>query len=357
MPLDIHSIVITALGMVTPVGHSALQSCASLRADVPMMQELDYFTVENDEFEDEPLIGCPVTGITEGHLGLGRWTKLGSSAVQDLVAQAKLTREHLGSTGLYIALPPLARTGVDARIVSLLGSRLAQWTGIASFASRTRTYPQGHAASIAACRDAMADLNAGSVALAIVGGIDSLVEPDTLEFLLKHKRLKTTDHPDGFIPGEAAAFFLLECAGHAATRGALPVASLASLGLAEEPDTVWGDQPSSASGLSEAIQVALGALPDQGVNIGVVIGDLNGENYRAKEYATAVPRTLSQVQAPWRLWHAADCIGDTGAASGAISICMGARALQRGYARTQNILVWGASDDGLRGALCLNAVA
>ena len=56
--------------------------------------------------EDQALIGCPASGITEGHLGLGRFAKLAARAVGDLIANAGVTAGGLARAGLYVALPP-----------------------------------------------------------------------------------------------------------------------------------------------------------------------------------------------------------------------------------------------------------
>ena len=55
-------------------------------------------------------------------------------------------------------------------------------------------------------------------------------------------------------------------------------------------------------------------------------------------------------------WNPADCIGDTGAASGAIMLAWAAWALRKGYTGVGNALVWGASDEGAREAVMLQAV-
>ena len=347
------ALAVTGIGMMTPVGHDALQACASLRADMVMMQELEYFSVETEDFRRQPVIGCPVSGVTDGHVGLGRWTKLASRAVGDLIDRAELDPSHLSRTGLYIALPPRDRKGTDPRIHDMLGLRIAQWNKVQGLEGRTRAYPDGHAAAIQAVQEAAGDLAAGRIDCAIVGGTDSLVEPETLEFLVEKRRIKTDDNPDGFIPGEAAAFFTLETREKAEARGADVMAVLEGASVAREPATVWADEPSAAAGLGEAITGTLEGLDDNGAKTGLVICDLNGESYRAKEFGTVVPRVLSRFQTEWQVWHPADCIGDTGSASAAISACMAARALQRGYARTDNVLVWGASDDGLRGSMYL----
>jgi 3-oxoacyl-[acyl-carrier-protein] synthase-1 len=350
-------LAVTGIGMVTPLGLDAYESCASLRAGISLMQELEYFSVENDWFEEVPLVGCPITGITDGMLGLGRWTKLAARALEDLLENTGLDRKNLVRVGLSIALPPLERPGVDPRIASDLGLRLSQWLEVPDLEKRTRVYAGGHAASIKAVIEACGDLESERLDQVIVGGVDSLIEPETLGGLVEKRRLKTEDNVDGFIPGEAAAFFLLELPEKAKERGATVLALLDGVGVGEEPSHSGADKPSQATGLSEAIVAAFAPLPDKGMDTGLVVCDLNGETYRAKEFGTAVPRVLSHVAGPFKLWHAADSIGDTGAASAAVSTCVAARALQRGYARSKRALVFGGSDGGLRGALSLVTAA
>jgi 3-oxoacyl-[acyl-carrier-protein] synthase-1 len=343
--------------MVTPLGLDAYESCASLRAGLSLMQDLDYLSVENDWFDEVPVVGCPVTGITDGMLGLGRWTKLAARALGDLLENAALDRKNLARVGLSVALPPLERPGVDPRIATDLGLRLSQWLEVADLEKRTRVHPGGHAAAIKAVIEARSDLESERLDQVIVGGVDSLLEPETLEGLVEMRRIKTEDNIDGFIPGEAAAFVLLELPEKAKARGATTLALLDGIGIGEEPRTRESDQPSQATGLSEAIVAAFASLADKGADTGIAVCDLNGETYRAREFGTAVPRVLSHLAGPLRLWHAADSIGDTGAASAAVSTCVAARALQKGYARSRRALVFGGSDGGLRGALSLVSAA
>jgi 3-oxoacyl-[acyl-carrier-protein] synthase-1 len=351
------ALAVTAIGMVTPVGLDAKSSCASLRAGLSLMQELDYFSVENEWFQDNPVVGCPVTGVTDGMLGLGRWSKLGARGLEDLIAGAKLDAKDLAATGLFVALPTLDRPGVDARIATMLGRRFAEWLDVPSLETSTRVFPRGHAGAVEATMAARDALAQREITRAIVGGIDSLLEPDTLAYLLDKRRLKSEDQIDGLIPGEGAAFFALEPEREASRRGAEVLAVLDGAASAVEPITVWSDEASPATGLSQAIDDVFARLVDRGADTGLLIGDLNGETYRARELGLIAPRVLAHLRPGWKLWHPADCIGDTGAAAGAIAACMAARAFQRGYARVPRVLVFAGSDDGLRGALSLRPSA
>jgi len=342
--------------MVTNVGHFADQTCTSIRADITRMQEIEYFLIENDWFEEVPVIGCPIVGVTDGFLGLGRWTKLATMAISDLIDVARIKTTEVTKVGFYITLPSNDRPGFDERIEQLLGLRIAQWCEWPQAEQQTSCYADGQAGLMRAIEHAQQHLLEGKIHLAIVGGVDSLVEPETLAFYYENKRLKTEDNPDGLIPGEASAFFALELERVAKARGTTPMATIGKAKTASDRNTIWGDKPPTSTGLSTAIREVLDSLEDQGENTGLVVCDLNGESYRNKEFANALPRTMNNFKTQWALWHPADCIGDSGAASSAVGVCLAARALQKGYARTNNVLVWGSSDDGLRGATYLRAV-
>lgn len=345
------NVVVTGIGMTTPVGLTAAQSCAAVRGGIAAITELEH-RVEI-EYEPTPVMGCAIGAVTDGYLGLGRWSRLATSALRDLMATTRLSAEELGASALYLALPPLNRGGIDARVPQSLGTRIGEWLKAPGLSGRTYMFPYGHAAAAGAFAMALQHIGGGAVERGIVCGVDSLVEPETLDFLLSKRRLKIGDHVDGFIPGEAAACLLLERASTATARGASPLAVVDAAGTAMESSTVWADAPSTAVGLSDAVRSAFAQLPNRGTDTGLVICDLNGESYRAKEYGTTAVRALAKTTASWALWHPADCIGDTGAAAFTVSACIGVRALAKDYAKTNRALVIGSSDDGLRGALSL----
>lgn len=349
------AVMITGIGMVTPAGASAHAACAAIRAGITRFAELDPGPRGGDAGALEPVVGSVIQGVTEGTRGLGRFTRLAADALRDLMGNAGLLADDLATAGFYLALPPPDRPPEDPRLARDLGARIERFCRIKGAAARTRVFAGGHAAVIEAMRAALADLRDGTFTAAVVGGVDSLVEPETVRFFLAQGRLKTPDGRVGFLPGEGAAFLLIEAPAAARARGAGVLCSIEAPSLAIEPVTVTARGPCDGSGLSAAIDATLSRLGDQGAETGLLLTDLNGEPYRAEELGYAVVRALRHVKAPFRLWHAADCIGDTGAASGAIAACTGARALHRGYARTNHALLCASSDGGLRGAVYLRA--
>jgi 3-oxoacyl-[acyl-carrier-protein] synthase-1 len=341
---------VVALGMVTPLGHGAEASCAAIRAGLTRFAELPGI-----ELEGMPVVGAAVRGVTDGLVGLDRFTRLAAGAVRDLSDNAELSERDAASSGFYLALPAEGRPGLDARIAAELARRIGQECEIGDLPGRTRVFSSGHAGVIAALAEALADLRSRRVARAVVGGVDSLVERDAIAHYHARGRLKHGDRPVGLMPGEAAAFFLVEPLTAAEARSAPILATVEAPSTGIEPVTIDAEGVCDAGGLTEAARRTLAALADGGTNLGLVLGDLNGEPYRSEEYAYLLARALARVETPFRLWHPADAIGDTGAASAAVSIAVAARALRRGYARTDGALVFASSERGLRGTVFLRS--
>lgn len=349
MPTDL-SVLVSGIGLVTPVGLNSAQTCAALRAGIPAISELE-FAFQNEDLETEAVLGCVVPNMTPGYVGLGRAARLMTAAVRDLTSTARLTNDLLERAALYIALPSPSRGGVDPSTIERIGRCVAQALKAPTLEHRIRICPEGHAAAARLMLEASAHLNQGIIDYAIVCGVDSLVERDVLDFLMAKRRIKTGSNVDAFVPGEAAACLLLELASTARRRRANVLASVDGVGAATESTTVWSQEPPTASGLTEAVRQALSSSGDRSTR--VIVTDLNGETYRAKEYSLTAARALSQLSLGWSLWHPADCIGDTGAASFVINACVGTHGLARGYAKSDRVLVLGSSDEGCRGALSL----
>lgn len=346
-------LAVSGLGMLTSVGAGAAASCAAIRARMARFSEIEGAGLTDEEGAPVRVVASPILGVTDGYAGLGRFTRMAAHAIRDLLEGSGLSGREVGAGGLYVALPEIDRPGTDARLATELGGRIERWCGIRGAAGRIRVFSIGHAGVIHALEAAISDLDAGRVTTAVVGGVDSLVGAASLAHLHAKRRLKTGDRPVGLIPGEAAAFALVEPLARARARGAAVLATVEGASTATEAVTVDSDAPCDATGLCEATRRTLDALPDGGRETGLVISDLDGGPYRSEEFAYLAARAFHGFSGPFRLWHAADCIGDTGAASAAVSIGIGAMALARGYAKTSGALVLASSDGGARGAAYL----
>src|SRR6202044_3021251 len=111
-------------------------------------------------------------------------------AARDLARSAALGERELATASLYLALPPKERPGTDPRLAAIVGKRIGAELEIRGLEARTRVFPSGHAGAVAALSEAVKDVRARRVSRAVVGGVDTLVEPDTVAHYHAKGRLK-----------------------------------------------------------------------------------------------------------------------------------------------------------------------
>jgi 3-oxoacyl-[acyl-carrier-protein] synthase-1 len=355
------AIDIAGMGAVTPVGLSAPATCAALRAGVPRMIMFEGWTDDGPDPNPELVGGRVPTerllGLIEeewpGHerwnLTLPRPHVLIEPDAARLLTLAPPAAEEAwdaagrpaGRAGIYLGLDE----GDSATAVAdAVGDRLGKTFDL------VRADKLGRAAGLAALHRAARHLADGRVDVALVGGVDSQLRRAAIARQLERGTLHHDKNPAGVIPGEAAAFVVLQPAGMAR-----PLARLSGSAVAEEP-TAGSDSPNQGEGLTLAVRKArdrvraLEAWPR-------IICDLNGDRYRALEWTLVSVRALGDLPegpASGPEWLPAEWIGDAGAASGIVSVVWAATALRNGYARAERALVWGASDGPLRAAAILS---
>lgn len=357
VPVDI-----TGLGAVTPVGLSVLATCAALRAGVPRMLAFEGWTDDgpdpNPEFVAgrvpmERLLGL----IEENWPGHERWNMtlprphvlIEPDAKRLLTLAAPAAEEAWdeagrppGRAGIYLGLD---EHDSSTAVADAVGDRLHKTFDL------VRGDKLGRAAGLAALHRAARHLADGRVDVALVGGVDSLLRRDSIARQVERGVLHHDKNPAGVIPGEAAAFVVLQPAGMAR-----PLARLAGSAVAEEP-TAGTDSPNQGQGLTLALRKARERAPKLQAWPRIVC-DLNGDRYRALEWSLAVVRALGDLPegpASGPEWLPAEWIGDAGAASGLVGVAWAVAAMRKGYAQAAQALVWGASDGPLRAAAILSA--
>lgn len=355
MPLP--ELCITGLGLSTSVGHDHKTACASIRAGLKRPKKLNNYYVESkDSYEDAD------DGLVTGHPVLegdyndtqDRIFTLLAMALNDLNKNAGLDESQMEETCLYLALPEQSRVNIEQKDVQDLIR--AHWA-VGFCESGLRTYPKGHAGMIFALTDAADAIGKGICTRVLIAGTDSLIGFDDLARLEKQERLKTILNSDGLIPGEAASAFLIESAQAARHRNAAIACVIKAISTAHELQPVSTGKSSTGIGLAQAITDLANQEKDKPLTATAVISDLNGEFYRFNEWAMLLPGVLNRINGEKNLICPARCIGDTGAASPGVSICIAARAMARGYlSRTSKIktgqaLIVSSSDTGERGAV------
>ncbi|MCY1046199.1 beta-ketoacyl synthase N-terminal-like domain-containing protein [Corallococcus sp. bb12-1] len=183
----------------------------------------------------------------------------------------------------------------------------------------------------------------------IIGGIDTCVHGTPLADVHALGLLRTEQKPSGFFPGEAAGFVLLERADAARARGARAEALLSASAMAEESFNRFSGGPPQGVALTAVTEAC---LRETQARPGLVIVNLNGDEFRARDFGTALVRLRGAVLTDdFRQWFPPVSFGETGAATGAAAVCLAVRGFRRDYAGSRAALVLLLGDDEARGAV------
>jgi 3-oxoacyl-[acyl-carrier-protein] synthase-1 len=344
---------IVGMGMMTPVGLNAMQAAASVRAGIDKFGETSIHDKRFQPFVMSILpddVLPPLSPELEKEVGLTsrqiRMLRLAAPALQEAVE---------GATGLEkIALflggaeplpdrpepvfePFLQQLGIQAEVEFDL--------------SVSRVFPDGRAAGLVALREAMELLASGKAESVLVGGVDTYLDLYLLGTMDMENRILGPGVMDGFIPGEGAAFLLLTGKNRAAALGKQAIGSLSQVSLGFEEGHLYSDKPYKGDGLAVTIAdlIKTGGVTEP---IREVYSAMNGENHWAKEWGVAFLRNSAALDSTHGMHHPADCIGDTGAASGIIMTIIAAIGINKGYRRAP-CLVTCSSDRGVCGAVAV----
>ncbi|AEI63953.1 beta-ketoacyl synthase N-terminal-like domain-containing protein [Corallococcus macrosporus] len=351
-------ICVTGLGMRTPIGRHAAQSCASLRAGLKRFTPWPHFGV--DGAGQEGL----TASFTRPDLGDRSWVEKLLDLVEMPLAEALFSARLFelaqgGHSGrrvrvhVYLGTPYPDRPGVSPEDLQELTLHLAEdLFPQAPESLRVQLVSLEHVSGLAGIAWASAALQDGAADVCIVGGVDSLLDSTFLQAHLEAERLKIPGVSSGIIPGEAAAFLVLERKSDARRRGVPLLAHVDAVALEQEPP--WTPEaPVRGQALTRALQAVLATVGGAD-GFGHVINDLNGERWRFLEWALIETRCLGGLPRGWRLWHPADSLGDVGAASASVAVGLALHAFQRGYARCPRILIASTSERGERAAISLS---
>lgn len=364
------SIVITQMGMMSSLGNLA-NGCGAFRAGMSRAAAFDDFLLVDIETREPLPLTVHQSPVTEGFVGYARLLRLAWPAFEDLGGRLSGLQPD---TEVFLAVPDPGRvaTGfgdamkeaesdstetdeeeeqsrlpdIPASLVERLSVQLDQLTSIKIPRENWHVVDSGHAGMAVALQGALKAFENG-VRRCVIGGVDSLLDLTTLNWLAANQLLKTPTNPVGLMPGEAAVWALLERAGSATTT---PLAKVVAVSVAVEPDDRFSENPPLGKALAEVIrQVSPDETPYW------LATDLNGEEYRAMDWGHAlVQLTAAETDRSENpVWYPAISFGDTGAASAGIAMCTATQAWARHYGPADFVVITSTSYDGYRSAICL----
>ena len=335
-------ITLLAAGMVTGVGLNAPASCAAIRCGLTNFVETRFM-----DSAGEWVVGSYVP-LEQPWRGKIRLLHMVVPAIRDCLYQIRET--PIEKVPLFLCLAEKHRPGRLDGLADLLIERIQVALGVCFHESST-VIENGRVAGTQAIQEAWAAIYRLNLPFCIIAGVDSYLVAATLAEFEKQNRLLTANNSNGFIPGEAGAAILLGPDSSKTNRDLL----ISGLGFGEEKATIDSEEPLRADGLVQTVKEALSRANLNLADLDYRITSLNGEQYWFKEAALTETRILRQHKEEFDIWHAADCIGEVGAAVVPCSLAIALDAARKHYAPGKRVLCHFSNDDSARAALVLNS--
>lgn len=327
--------------MVTAVGLNAPASCAAIRCGLNNFTETRFM-----DSAGEWIVGSQVP-LAQPWRGRPKLVQLVVPAIRECLEQIKDT--PLEQVSLFLCVAERERPGkLDGLDDSLL-EEVQTALGVC-FHRSSAVIAKGRVGGVEAIKQARIVIYDQNLPVCIIAGVDSYLVSGTLGEFEKRDRILTGKNSNGFIPGEAAAAVLIGPEGYKTGQDLL----ISGLGFGEEKATINSEEPLRADGLVQAIKQALGEAKLSLGEINHRITSVNGEQYWFKEAAIALTRILRERKEEFDIWHAADCIGEVGAAIVPCSLSVALSAAQKEYAPGDRVLCHFSNDDTLRTAMILS---
>ncbi|MGE3351319.1 MAG: hypothetical protein AB7O84_06245 [Planctomycetota bacterium] len=341
---------ILGIGAVTSVGLGAASTAAAVRAGISRARETALRPTTDPDHAPVALMGHTVAAV-DGFVAPGRNRRLAAMAVRDLLEslpERATAPDTWQRTGLLVCAAPAA-AGTSGDSVDAVVAAVRDDLALAVPREAVVVVRGEHAAAAAALLQAGKPL-AGKVKVErwLLVAVDSLVEPSRLEQLLDEDRVKHDDNPVGVSPGEGAAALLLTTRTDAAAACGLLFAAAG----ADAPVDAVAETTEVGRRVAAATRAALqaaGAVERPGD----AWVDLTGEPWRAQVWGNALVRGKHLHDRALQL-PIAD-IGDLGAATGAVLVCLAVRSFARGHAGGDAALIVTTEPDGSVAALVVRA--
>jgi uncharacterized protein (TIGR02270 family) len=340
-------LAITAANCITPVGLTAAQTAASVRAGIMR------FALSNDysDASGKPVTVAKIQGVRDDVANvIERIRDVAVVCLKDLLEECFGNNRQRPKVHFLLGVPSEKRPGPD------YGKKISGSIKIAiekiSWISSSQVITRGNASLYHTISQASRAIDSQPDTLCILGCVDSLHRESILDYFEEQGRLKSPGYgrQNGLIASEAAAFLMVEDLEQARRAGRPILARISTLGLAEERQPRSSEQTGSGKGLTEACQRAMEPLKE--VPIFNILGDLNGEDTRAEEWDTVQLRCFPKDRAAPFLRAPAESYGDIGAASGGVLACIAAEGFKRNWLNSP-AMIFCSDDFGPCGAVVL----
>jgi 3-oxoacyl-[acyl-carrier-protein] synthase-1 len=338
---------VAAVGAATPVGRDAWSTAAAVRAGISGFMQHPYMI----DGAGEPMRVAAVPWLDIECRGANRLEALLLPVIEQTLQPIDAAGSNL-RVGLALALPS-RRPGLAADLDATLRATIAR-----RFPNRfaaVATFEAGHAGGLLALHAACQRIDRAAFDACIVAGVESYIEPTTLEWLEAGDQLHgagTLNNAWGFIPGEAAGAALLVGIDTLPLVASELQGAVLSVGKGFEENRIKTDTVCIGEGLTAAFREGLAGLP-AGARVTDIFCDMNGEPYRADEFGFTCLRTKEAFVSASDFVAPADCWGDVSAASASLYLALATIASRKGYANGEYAFMFASSESGERAAALL----
>lgn len=346
--------VIISFGCTTPIGYTAQETAASVRSGITRFNETTYL----DRIHDPIVMSCfptealpPADPLIMEFPGISirqaRMLQMAGSALTEAVINIPKIDDY----PIFLGMPEVPVENESLHNQDFLNLLSIQSTSNFNF-SASRLYPNGRAAAVLALNDAINLLEANVSKFIIVGGCDSYWDLNLLKTLDCEGRISSSLNLDGFIPGEGAGFIVL-CSLKTAERYDLDILGvIGGVGLGFENGHRYSENVFMGTGLADACSNLYSNTHRKDL-VRTAYVSFNGESLHAKEWGVSYIRNSDRFSDDIVIEHPADCLGDTGSASGVIMAVLSIIGISRKYVDGP-CLVLCTSDYGNCGVYTLN---
>lgn len=331
--------VVSAAAAVTSIGYSGPATFAAAHAGIAGTVMTDRFPRRRG---GRGIKHSPIDRLAVNATPGERMFELALHGARDLVSEL----EFSGPVPVLLAVPP-ERPGWSEQDANAMASRLFRSLPVCPDLSCSGLYPGGAEAGLMAMAYAAHILCTRRASCCLVGGVDCLLHPSLLNWFDALGRLPSREDAAGMIPGEGASWVLLQAPSQWAEGDVL----LMGLGQGVESAPWYEGVPAVGDGLTEAIRSASHSAGKEPAAI--VMSDLNGEDWKVREWTYAYMRNAAMIGHPLDMRHPASCWGNLGAASSIAQVGLAAWVLGRWTEAYTRILVTGSADTSPLRAACV----
>ena len=222
-------VCIVGIGTLTSIGLDAPATAAAVRTGIAGFAEHPYMINQ----EGDPFVVAMVPSLDDSAMGTRRFVDLALTAIKEALNPLYNLPGDIGNIPVIIGLPEV-RPGLPDDLSTELMNKVKKLSDDPALIGDIRTILKGHSAGLIALKSGSKLVLQKASEFCLIGGVDSYIDPDTLDWIEDNEQLHKPSNAWGFLPGEAAAFCLI-CSMNTANKYNLPIrAQLVAISTALE---------------------------------------------------------------------------------------------------------------------------